>query len=199
MTTLIRLATEQDAGQIQAIYAPIVSQASISFETEPPTLEEMRRRITETLAHLPWLVYTQQETILGYAYASSHRARSAYRWSVDVSVYIHAQARRQGIGHILYDSLFKILTLQGFYNVYAGIALPNPASVGLHESLGFQPIGVYHHVGYKLGAWHDVGWWHLSLRPPKVPPDEPIGLQAVLESREGKAILPTRPTTAPTS
>jgi len=189
MTTFIRLATEQDAGQIQAIYAPIVRQTAISFETESPTVEEVQRRVTDTLARLPWLVCEQQGKIFGYAYASPHRARAAYRWSVDVSVYVHAQARRQGIGHGLYKSLFKILTLQGFYNAYAGIALPNPGSVGLHEAFGFKPIGVYRGVGYKLGAWHDVGWWHLPLQPTKVPPEELISLQEVLESEEGKAAL----------
>ena len=189
MTLLIRLATAQDAGQIQAIYSPIVSQTAISFETEPPTVDEMRRRVKNTLKNLPWLVCVQQEKILGYAYASQHRARAAYQWCVDVSVYIHPQARRQGIGHGLYNSLFKILALQGFYNVYAGIALPNPASVGLHESLGFKPIGVYSAVGYKLGAWHDVGWWHLSLRPKSIPPVEPQILQTVQESKEWEAAL----------
>jgi len=189
MTLLIRLATEQDAEQIQAIYSPVVNQTAISFETEPPTVDEMRQRVIGTLAYLPWLVCAHQEKILGYAYASQHRARAAYQWCVDASVYIHPQARRQGIGHGLYSSLFKILTLQGFYNVYAGIALPNPASVALHELLGFLPIGVYNAVGYKLGAWHDVGWWHLSLRPKTVPPDKPLGLRTVLESKEGKAAL----------
>jgi L-amino acid N-acyltransferase YncA len=189
MPILIRLAAEGDAEQIQAIYAPIVSQTTISFETEPPSVEEMRRRIADTLTRLPWLVCTQEEKIIGYAYAGPHRARAAYRWSVDVSVYIHPQARRQGIGKALYGVLFKILGLQGFYNVYAGIALPNPGSVGLHESLGFKPIGVYHAVGYKLGAWHDVGWWHLPLRPKTIPPAELLALQAVLASQEGKAAL----------
>ncbi len=189
MSILIRLAAEGDAEEIQAIYAPIVSQTAISFETEPPSVEEMRRRIANTLARLPWLVYLRDGKIMGYAYASPHRSRAAYRWSVDVSVYIHPQARRQGIGKALYDSLLKILSLQGIYNVYAGIALPNPGSVGLHESLGFKPVGVYHAVGYKLGAWHDVGQWHLPLRPTTTTPAEPLDLQTVLESAEGKTAL----------
>ena len=189
MTLLIRLASAQDTGQIQAIYSPIVSQTAISFETEPPTVDEMQRRIKNTLENLPWLVCAQGEKILGYAYAGQHRARAAYRWSVDVSVYIHPQARRRGIGHGLYCSLFKILTLQGFYNAYAGIALPNPASVGLHESLGFKPIGIYNAVGYKLGAWHDVGWWHLPLRSKSIPPDEPDSLQKAQESIDWETVL----------
>jgi len=182
MTSVIRLATERDAEQIQAIYGPIVSQTAISFEAEPPTVEEMRRRIGETFGHFPWLVCEQQEKILGYAYSSKHRPRAAYQWSVDVSVYIHAEARRMGVGRALYGSLFQILRLQGFYNAYAGIALPNPASVGLHESLGFTLVGVYHEVGYKLDAWRDVGWWELSLRPKTVPPEPPLDLKAIQTS-----------------
>jgi len=170
ITSLIRLAGEHDAEQIQAIYSPIVRQTATSFEAIPPTIDEMWQRLVETLADLPWLVCERQGTILGYVYAGKHRARAAYQWSVEASAYVHVGAHRMGVGRALYTSLFKILTLQGFYNVYAGITLPNPASVGLHEATGFKPIGVYKAVGYKLNAWHDVGWWHLSLRPTTVPP-----------------------------
>jgi phosphinothricin acetyltransferase len=193
---LIRLASERDAAQIQAIYSPIVSQTVTSFEMEPPTVEEMRRRITDTLAHFPWLVCEHQAQILGYAYASKHRARAAYQWSVDVSVYVHANTRRTGIGRAMYASLFQILRLQGFYNAYAGVALPNPGSVGLHEAMGFKPIGVYSEVGYKFGAWHDVGWWHLALQPKAVSPQPPLDLPPVQHSdgwekalAEGAALL----------
>lgn len=158
----IREAIPDDAAQIQAIYAPIVSATTISFELEPPSVDDIRQRILHTAPKLPWLVCERDE-ILGYAYASQHRSRAAYQWSVDVSVYVHEQARRMHIGRALYTALFKILALQGFFNAYAGIALPNPASVGIHESLGFVPVGVYRGVGYKLGAWHDVGWWQLAL------------------------------------
>jgi phosphinothricin acetyltransferase len=176
---LIRLASERDAAQIQAIYSPIVSQTVTSFEMEPPTVDEMQRRISDTLAHFPWLVCEHQAQVLGYAYASKHRVRAAYQWSVDVSVYIHASARRMGIGRAMYTSLFQILRLQGFYNAYAGVALPNPGSVGLHEAMGFKPIGVYREVGYKFDAWHDVGWWHLLLQPKAVPPQPPLDLPLV--------------------
>jgi L-amino acid N-acyltransferase YncA len=174
---------------VQAIYAPVVRDTAISFETEPPTVEEMRQRITHTLERLPWVVCKQWGVLLGYAYASPHRARAAYQWSVDVSVYVHAQARRVGVGRALYRSLFSLLTLQGFYQAYAGITLPNPASVGLHESLGFQPVGVYRAVGYKLGAWHDVGWWQLPLRERTTSPDPPAGLGTIRNSPAWKSAL----------
>ena len=173
-TSLIRLAREEDAKAILEIYAPIVRNTVISFETEVPDVALMRSRINSTLKSLPWLVCENQGELLGYVYASPHRSRSAYKWSLDVSAYVHPQARRRGIGKALYTSLFKILILQGFYNAYAGIALPNPASVGLHEALGFHPVGVYEHVGYKLGTWHDVGWWQLTLQEPSARPQRPL-------------------------
>ena len=192
MTATFRLAEEHDAKDILAIYAPIVSNTAISFEVEPPTEDEMRQRIRNTRAHLPWLVCENRDAILGYVYASKHRARAAYQWSVDVSVYVHPSAHRAGIGRALYSSLFRLLTLQGFRNAYAGITLPNPASVGLHESLHFQPVGVYRAVGYKLGAWHDVGWWQLSLQDHTIPPDPPaMTLETIQETADWKAALTT--------
>ena len=178
--TGIRLAVPADAEQVQAIYAPYVA-ASISFEAEPPSVEEMGRRIAKLEGRYPWLVCEYGEEILGYAYASPHRERAAYLWSVDVSVYVEQGRRRQGIGRALYRSLFKVLSYQGYCSAYAGITLPNPASIGLHTSLGFQPVGVYRNVGYKSGAWHDVGWYWLELNshtdPPPVirtPPPSPL-------------------------
>ena len=189
MTATIRLATEADAEGIVAIYAPIVRETAISFEVEAPDVNAMRRRITETLAHLPWLVCERRGEVLGYAYASMHRTRAAYQWSVDVSVYVHVRIRRSGVGKALYTSLLRFLDLQGFYNVYAGITLPNPASVRLHESLEFQPVGVYRAVGYKLGAWHDVGWWHLALRPHAVPPGPPVDFGQIQDAPESHTAL----------
>ncbi len=186
---VIRLATEGDAEQIAAIYAPNVTGSVISFETEPPTADAMRRRIEATLERYPWLVCERQGRVLGYAYAGAHGSRAAYKWSVDVSVYVHGDARRTGVGQALYASLFAALDLQGFYNAYAGAALPNPASVGLHESVGFRLVGVYRGVGYKLGAWHDVGWWHLPLRERVADPDPPADLPSVLRSEQWDAAL----------
>ena len=185
----IRLATEGDAEQIAAIYAPNVTDTIISFESVPPTADEMRRRIAATLERYPWLVCGRQGRLLGYAYAGAHRSRAAYRWSVDVSVYVHEGARRKGVGRALYASLLAALKLQGFYNAYAGATLPNPPSVGLHEALGFRPVGVYRGVGYKLGAWHDVAWWQLPLRERVAGPDAPADLPSVVGSAGWDAAL----------
>src|ERR1700680_936568 len=148
MSAEIRLATHSDAAGIAEIYRPIVVSTPISFETEPPDEREFQRRIEETQLAYPWLVYEHGGRIAGYAYASRHRARAAYEWSVDTSVYVHPDFHRCGIGRGLYLSLFQILMLQRYFNAYAGLTLPNPASVGLHESLGFKAIGVYRNVGH---------------------------------------------------
>jgi L-amino acid N-acyltransferase YncA len=168
--TRIRLASEGDAAAICRIYGPLVASTTISFETEPPDAEEMQQRIAETLTAYPWLVFDIDGEVAGYAYASRHRHRAAYQWSVDTSAYVDERFRRQGIGRRVYESLFAILSAQGFVNAFAGIALPNPASVALHERAGFTPIGVYRNVGYKLGAWRDVGWWQRSLNPHDLSP-----------------------------
>jgi phosphinothricin acetyltransferase len=189
MPVTIRFATESDAEAVCDIYAPIVRDTPISFEVEPPTPEEMRQRIARTLEVLPWLVCERDGRLLGYAYASRHRERAAYQWCVDVSAYVAANARRMGVARALYRALFAVLALQGFYNAFAGIALPNAASVGLHEALGFRPVGIYEAVGYKMGAWHDVGWWQLTLQPCGSDPDRPRRLGEVRETPACAAIL----------
>src|SRR5690348_10479220 len=164
MAPTIRLATEDDAAQILEIYAPFCLDTTVSLETEPPSLDEMRRRMTKTLPSFPWLVCDEAGLVLGYAYASKHRERAAYVWSVDVSVYVCEGRRRGGLGRALYTSLFAILRLQGYYNALAGVTLPNPGSEGLHRAMGFQPVGVYRNIGHKRGGWHDVAWSQLALR-----------------------------------
>jgi len=159
----IRIAVESDAPAIRGIYAPFVERTAISFELQPPSIEEMARRISSTLPTYPYLVAERDGQVVGYAYASQHRAREAYRWSVDVTVYVSPQAHRSGIGRALYGRILPILQRQGFHAAYAGIALPNTGSVGLHESLGFMHIGTYPEVGFKNGKWHDVGYWRISL------------------------------------
>jgi phosphinothricin acetyltransferase len=161
----IRVATPADAEAITAIYAPVVENTSISFELSPPGVDEMRNRIVKTLPDLPWLVSEDsQNTVNGYVYASKHRERPAYQWSVDVTAYVREDARGAGVGKKLYQALFPELVALGYFQAFAGIALPNDASVALHEAMGFLPIGVYRNVGFKLGAWHDVGWWQKEIR-----------------------------------
>lgn len=169
----IRIATPDDAGVIAAIYAPYVLETTISFETEAPDAAEIAQRMTKSGGLYPWLVHEAEDGVLGYAYASAHRERAAYRWSVDVSIYLSPRAHRRGIGRGLYHRLLKILELQGFHAAYAGIALPNAASIGLHEACGFTPVGVYREVGHKFGAWRDVGWWGRTLAAPSQDPAPP--------------------------
>jgi phosphinothricin acetyltransferase len=159
----LRLARPDDAEAVSAIYAPIVRDTAISFEVDPPSAGEMRARIAKTLDMFPWLIAERDGAVAGYAYASRHRDRLAYQWSVDVTCYVHANARRRGVGKRLYTALMRILARQGLHRAYAGITLPNPASVALHESMGFAHLATYREVGFKLGRWHDVGWWEASL------------------------------------
>lgn len=172
-----RLAAPGDAAAIAAIYAPYVHQTTISFEEAPPSAEEVARRIESGGPLYPWLVAEGEgpagPRVLGYAYAGPHRARAAYRWSVEVSVYVAAPAHRQGVGRRLYRDLLGLLEAQRFRRAIAGVTQPNPPSVGFHEALGFTLVGTYHDVGYKLGAWRDVSWFERPLREVEGPPAEP--------------------------
>lgn len=170
----LRVATPDDAGAIAAIYGPIVSDTAISFELDPPSVAEMRARIENILQRLPWLVSLDELGLVnGYVYASKHRERAAYRWSVDTAAYVREDSRGRGVGRRLYQALLDELTCLGYFQAFAGITLPNAASVGLHEAVGFRPLGAYRRVGYKLGSWHDVGWWQKSLREPVDEPPPP--------------------------
>jgi L-amino acid N-acyltransferase YncA len=160
----IRTARPEDGAALAAIYRPYVLNTAISFEHVPPTADEMGERIVATLAACPFLVFEEEDGVLGYAYGGPHRARPAYRWSVDVTVYAAPHAHRRGLGLALYTELLDRLTRQGFHAAFAGIALPNDKSVGLHEALGFHHLGTYREVGFKFGRWHDVGWWRRTLR-----------------------------------
>jgi L-amino acid N-acyltransferase YncA len=185
----LRLATPDDARQVAEIYAPSVELAATSFELSPPSEAEMRERLRATLAGHPWLVCEEDGRILGYAYASAHRERAAYRWSADVSVYVREGHRRGGLGRALYAALLALLRLQGLCAAHAGITLPNPASVGLHQALGFRPIGVYPAVGWKLGAWHDVGWWQLPLRERRGAPPALLSMEELRRAPAWEAAL----------
>ncbi len=169
MARIIRLATPADAAQCANIYAPHVRDSAVSFEVDVPTAAEFEARIARTLERLPWLVCAEGDVVLGYAYGAPHQERAAFQWSVNVSVYVNEGHNRQGVGRALYTSLLACLRALGYFNAYAAIALPNPASVGLHEAIGFRHIGTFTDVGYKHGKWHALGWWGLSLQPTSTP------------------------------
>jgi L-amino acid N-acyltransferase YncA len=190
----LRLAGPADAAQIAAIYAPFCLETAVSFETAAPDEGEMRARISTLTQRYPWLVAVSETgEVLGYAYSGKHRERAAYRWSVDFTAYLAPAAKRRGIGTALYRALMKICQALGYYRAFAGITLPNEASVRLHEKIGFRPIGVYRRVGFKLGRWHDVGWWSLDLLPEEDQLAEPRSIAAIVASGELEEILGTDP------
>jgi phosphinothricin acetyltransferase len=171
-----------DAAACASIYEPYVSDSAVSFEIVPPDAAELARRIEATHA---WLVAEATDgEVTGFAYGGPHRARAAYRWATEVSVYVHQQHQRRGVGRALYGELLPLLGRQGLQVAVAGITLPNPASVALHEAIGFEPVGVYRRIGWKAGRWHDVGWWQLELAP--AGNDPPTELDSPRESPPGR-------------
>ena len=180
-TAVIRLAQPADIPSVRDIYAPFVLDSHTSFEYEVPSVADLQQRISETSVYAPWLVCAENGRVMGYAYAGHRRSRTAYQWSVELSVYVGSAFRKRGIARALYTSLVALLRLQGYYNAYIGIALPNPASVAFHERFGFRPVGVYHEVGYKQGRWGDVGWWEMSIQPKVQRPKPPVPLSQAQE------------------
>ena len=172
----IRTATPDDAEAVRAIYAPYVEETAISFEREAPDAATMRERIEARLASHTWIMAERDGAVVGYAYAGPFNPRAAYRPTAEVSVYVDRAAARGGIGHALYAALLDWMRGQGFHSAIGIIALPNAASVGLHERFGFEHVGTFREVGAKFGRWHDVGWWQLILSDDTAPSDsEPSG------------------------
>ncbi len=182
MTVTMRLASVDDAAEILAIYAPYCASTNVTFEVIPPTVEQMRERITRIADEYPWLVAEIDGRVAGYVYASRFRERAAYRWTAEVAAYVAPTAQRRGLGRALYVTLMSILRLQGFFKVIAGITVPNVASIGLHESVGFTKAGVFPAVGHKDGQWLDVGWWELSLQPEIANPPDPQPIRVLRDS-----------------
>ncbi len=162
---LLRLATPADAGAIATIYAPYVNETPISFELQPPTAEQMAGRIERTLARTPWVVAEVDGAVRAYAYAGRFRDRAAYDWTAESTVYVDRSLHRSGLGRATMASVLRVLRLQGFRLVIAGVTLPNPGSEGLHRALGFQPVGTFDGVGWKAGRWHGVSFFELELFP----------------------------------
>ena len=197
---VIRLATPADGARLAEIYAPAVVGSGISFELEPPDGTEMARRVSYVTARTPWLVVEHRGVVAGYAYAGRFRERAAYDWSVEVSAYVGAEHHRSGVARALYTSLFAALAVQGFHNAYAGVALPNDASLALHAAMGFTLVGTYQRVGYKLGQWRDVRWFERAIvphasdpRPPRLLPDlrDDAAFVAALAAGESLLRLPS--------
>ena len=176
---MIRVAKPADAAAILDIYAPYIRDASITFETEVPSVTDFESRIQLYLENYPWLVYEKNGRIAGYAYSSKYRERVAYQWSIECSVYVHDDHHRSGIASALYTRLFSILKGQGFTTIYAVINLPNEPSVALHENMGFKYFATYEKAGYKLGKWKNVGWWQLQLNEYLQEPAAPIKFSAM--------------------
>jgi len=182
MNPTIRAASTSDAAAVAGIYGPFCDSTPVSFEYAAPSTEEMASRIQAIGVQFPWLVLDDSGVVTGYAYAARHSERAAYGWSTNTAVYVSSAHHRRGVARALYTTLFELLRLQGYFKAYAGITLPNDASRGLHNALGFTLVGVYEGVGYKQGAWHDVAWYQAELQPERANPDPPVLVSALVES-----------------
>jgi phosphinothricin acetyltransferase len=169
----VRSATIEDAAACAAIYAPFVRETAITFESSLPGEAEMAERIAAALDTYAWVVLEQDGAVRGYAYGGPFRSRAAYRWSCEVSVYVERGRTRTGAGRRLYADLLERLRRRGYRTAVAGMTLPNEGSVALHRAMGFEPVGTYREIGYKLGAWHDVAWVQRALAEVGEPPAEP--------------------------
>ena len=166
----IRIARKEDCADMAEIYAPYVANTAVSFEETPPDADEIWTRVLKSLKKHVWLVCVCDRKVVGYAYARVHRERKAYQWVTEVSVYIHEHHRKLGIATALYNALHAVLRKQGYIQAYAGMTLPNLASKGFHENLGYVQFATYKNAGFKLGEWRDTAWWSLALTElPEVP------------------------------
>ena len=191
MSAVIRLASPSDAAAVHEIYSPIVRDTHISFEQTVPDVGQLAERIGRTLAQYPWLVCEIDGQLAGYAYGSVFRARAAYQWTVETTVYIHAGFQRRGVSRALYSSLLEILREQGYCNAVGVIALPNEGSIRTHEAMGFRRIGIFSNIGHKADAWCDTGWWQLELRPPPVSPMPPRSIGCLATEGQFEDLLLT--------
>jgi L-amino acid N-acyltransferase YncA len=185
----IRLVHTDDCTSLLNIYGPFISDTTVTFEYEIPDADAFKERIINISKTNPWLVCELNEKVVGYAYASRHRERAAYQWSVELSVYVDPEYHRHHIAKALYTALIKILKIQGYYNAYAGITMPNEKSERFHESFGFKLIGVYESVGYKFGRWLDVGWYWLKLAEHIKEPQHPKPITEICKTKEVMKIL----------
>lgn len=185
----IRLIREEDSAAVLDIYAPYVRETAVTFELEVPTVEVFWQRAQKNLEEAPFLVCEIDGKIAAYTYASRHRSRGAYQWTRELSVYVHPHYRKRKIATTLYLTIIQLLKLQNYRNALAGITMPNKASVDLHEQMGFELVGIYNNIGYKLGKAHQVGWWERTLIPSSIPLVPIKLLKEVKDSPEWKDLL----------
>lgn len=179
MKKIIRFANFDDAANILKIYEKFIKETVVTFEIEVPSIESFQNRMKSIMDFYPWLVCEVDGEIAGYAYASKHGERAAYRWSSDLSVYIGEKFHRHHLGTDLYDEVIQYLKKQGFCTVYAAISTPNPKSQAFHESYGFKKIGEFKNVGHKMGKWLDVTWYDLQIAEYSENPQEPLSIQQI--------------------
>ncbi|MBL8004139.1 MAG: N-acetyltransferase [Candidatus Kapabacteria bacterium] len=189
MSFKIRLVQESDASAIAEIYRPYVEQTSISFEYEAPSPTEILQRIQNITTEYPWLVCLNGNTIIGYAYAGTHRHRTAYQWSVESAIYFSQEFHSKGLAPILYKTLFSLLQNQGFHTVLAGITTPNDKSVHFHQKMGFTHLGTYTNIGFKFGKWHDTQWYQRPLNDYTTEPSTPKKFPEIVNTEEVQEII----------
>ena len=185
----IRLISAADIQEVLNIYAPFVLNTAITFEYEVPTIAEFRERVHTITSEFPWLICVVNGKIAGYTYANRFRHRTAYQWSVESAIYISPQTQSKGIGKALYATLFDLLRLQGYVNVYAGTCIPNDKSVALHRKMGFKEIGTFSKIGYKHCKWHDTLWFQLNLSAHNGNPEIPTQMANLKENAGVSSIL----------
>ena len=186
---MIRIARDEDAAAIHAIYAPSIIDGVATFETALPGVATMRERIRTRLQHYPWLVWEDGGEVLAYAYAGRFRERAAYDWIAETSIYVREDAHRRGIARRLYGLLLDTMCLQGINQAVGVITLPGTVSVAMHEAMGFTTAGVWRQCGYKLGQWWDVGVWQKQLQTPTATPEPIIPFPQLQESVELRDLL----------
>lgn len=185
----IRLIQESDTQEVLAIYQYYVENTIISFEYEAPSMEEYLERINVITEKYPWLVCLENNKIIGFAYGSIHRYRTAYQWSPESTIYLTPNFHSKGIGKILYQTLFDLLKLQGYYNVFAGVALPNNKSIGFHKAMKFEEIGLFKNVGFKHGNWHHTHWFQLTINEYKLNPIAPKSFEEIILLKDFSLII----------
>jgi len=177
-TKSIRLVSEEDSVPMLEIYAPYITDTSITFECEVPPVQEFAKRVRSISEIYPWIVCQIDGCLAGYAYASQHHERVAYQWSANLSVYIKNEYQRKGLARVLYTTLFELLGHLGYFSGLAGITHPNSKSEGFHSNFGFKQVGIFHNVGYKLGQWRDVAWYEMAIKEPSQEPPDPLPIKS---------------------